>query len=93
MSDSDIIARMLYYCEEPRLPSQIMSYCKIDRGLFTKFSGHCLKRGLLAVRPASEHTDLFALVTTAHGRKVLSTADSILSHLGLDQDDVDKALR
>lgn len=85
MSDGDVIIRMLYYCEEPRLPSQIMSYCKIDGVKFRRFSGHCIRRGLLKI--VSSELGLFALVTTQRGREVLSTADSIMAELGMGQDE------
>jgi hypothetical protein len=85
MSDSDIIIRMLYFCEEEKLPAQIMNYCKIDGIKFRKFSGHCIKRGLLRVI-ASEQ-GLFALQITRRGREVLDTADSIMQALGIGQDE------
>jgi hypothetical protein len=85
MSDSDIVIRMLWFCEERRLPSQVMNYCHIDGVQFRRFSGHCIKRGLL--RTVSSEQGLFAMLTTARGREVLETADHIMSTLGLDPDE------
>jgi hypothetical protein len=85
MSDSDIIIRMLYFCEEPKLPAQIMNYLKIDGVKFRKFSGHCVKRGLLKVI-ASEQ-GLLEMQITQRGRVVLATADSIMMELGIGQDE------
>ena len=85
LADSDIIIRMLYFCEVPKLPSQIMSYCAIDGVKFRSFSGHCMKRGLLRV-VASEQ-GLLALQITERGREVLATADSIMAELGIGQDE------
>jgi hypothetical protein len=85
MSDSDIVIRMLWYCEEARLPSQIMSYCHIDGIQYRRFTGHCIKRGLL--RAISSDMGLFAMVTTDRGREVLETADKIMSTLGLEPDE------
>jgi len=85
MSDSDIIIRMLWYCEEPKLPSQIMYYCKIDGVQYRRFTGHCIKRGLL--RAVSSEMGLFSMVTTDRGREVLETADKIMAALGLEPDE------
>ncbi len=85
MSDSDIIIRMLWYCEEPKLPAQIMNYCGIDGIKYRRFTGHCMKRGLL--RAISSEMGLFAMVTTDRGREVLETADKIMSALGLEPDE------
>jgi len=85
IGDPDIIIRMLYFCEEPKLPSQIMNYCMIDGIKFRKFSGHCLKRGLLKVIASDQ--GLLAMQITQRGRDVLATADSIMSELGIEQDE------
>ena len=85
MSDSDIIVRMLYFCEEPKLPAQIMNYCRIDGIKFRKFTGHCIRRGLM--RAIASEMGLFAMETTDRGRHVLETVDSIMAGLGLDQDE------
>jgi len=85
MSDSDIIIRMLWYCEEPKLPSQIMNYCHIDGTKYRQFTGHCIRRGML--RAISSEMGLFAMLTTDRGREVLETADKILSALGLEPDE------
>jgi predicted transcriptional regulator len=85
LSDSDIIVRMLYFCEEAKLPSQIMNYCRIDGIKFRKFTGHCIKRGLL--RAIASEMGLFAMQTTDRGRQVLETVDSIMAGLGLEQDE------
>jgi predicted transcriptional regulator len=85
MSDSDIIIRMLYFCEVPKLPSQIMNYCMIDGVRFKRFSAHCIKRGLLKI--VANEDGLFALQITERGREVLSSADSIMEELGIGQDE------
>jgi len=85
MSDSDIVIRMLWYCEEQKLPAQIMNYCKIDGVKYKRFTGHCIRRGLL--KAVSSEMGLFSMVTTDRGREVLETADKILSSLGLEPDE------
>jgi len=85
LSDSDVIIRMLWYCEEPKLPSQIMHYCRIDGIKYRKFTGHCIRRGLL--KAISSEMGLFSMVTTDRGREVLETADKIMSALGLEADE------
>ena len=85
MSDSDIIIRMLWFCEEAKLPAQIMNYCNIDGIQFRRFTGHCIKRGLL--RAVATEEGLFAMETTGRGREVLETADKIMSALGLEPDE------
>ncbi len=85
MSDSDLIIRMLYFCEERKLPSQIMNYCKIDGIKFRRFTGHCIRRGLM--KAIAAEMGLFSMETTDRGRQVLETVDSIMAGLGLDQDE------
>jgi len=85
MSDSDTIIRMLWYCEEPKLPAQIMNYCHIDGLKYRRFTGHCIQRGLL--RAISSEMGLFSMVTTDRGQEVLETADKIMSALGLVADE------
>ena len=85
MSDSDIIIRMLYFCEVPKLPSQIMTHCELDYAKFRKFSGHCMKRDLL--RAVASEQGLFALQITERGREVLETADAITTELGIGEDE------
>jgi hypothetical protein len=85
MNDSDIIIRMLWFCEEPKLPSQIMNYCHIDGIQFRRFTGHSIKRGLL--KAVASELGLFAMETTNRGREVLETADKIMSALGLEPDE------
>lgn len=85
MSDSDVIVRMLWYCEEPKLPSQIMNYCRIDGVKYRRFTGHCIRRGLL--RAVSSEMGLFSMVTTDRGREVLETADKIMFALGLEKEE------
>ena len=85
MSDSDVIIRMLWYCEEAKLPAQIMSYCHIDGIRYRQFTGHCIKRGLM--KAISSEMGLFSMVTTDRGREVLETADKIMSALGLEPDE------
>ena len=85
MSDSDIIIRMLWYCEEPKLPAQIMNYCHIDGIQYRRFTGHAIKRNLM--KAISSEMGLFSMVTTDHGREVLETADKIMSSLGLEPDE------
>jgi hypothetical protein len=85
MSDSDIIIRMLWYCEEPKLPAQITNYCKIDGVKYKRFTGHCIRRGLM--RAISSEMGLFSMMTTDRGREVLETADKIMSSLGLEPDE------
>ncbi len=85
LSDADIVIRMLYYCEEPRLPAQIMSYCWIDRSQFLRFSDHCIRRKLL--KPISMEDDLLGLVITEHGRETLATAQEIMEALGIKDDE------
>jgi len=85
MSDSDIIIRMLWFCEEAKLPAQIMNYCHIDGVQFRRFTDHCIKRGLL--RAVSSELGLFAMETTNRGREVLETADKIMFALGLEADE------
>ncbi|MDA4130566.1 MAG: hypothetical protein OK457_07325 [Thaumarchaeota archaeon] len=85
LSDSDIIVRMLYFCEEPKLPSQIMTYCRIDGIKFRRFTGHCIRRGLM--RAIASEMGLFAMQTTDRGREVLEKVDSIMAGLGLEPDE------
>ncbi len=79
--DADILVRMLYYCSEPRLPSQIKSYCEIDSIQFNKFAEHCTNRGLL--RKYLSEDGEFSYVVTSHGRNTLATAQEVLVALGL----------
>jgi ethanolamine ammonia-lyase small subunit len=74
---------MLYFCTEPRLPSQIMSYCDIDGVQFKRFFDHCVKRNLLKV--VVSDLGLFALVVTERGRKTLTTAEEIIKALGIKE--------
>lgn len=51
-SDADIVVRMLWYClDGPKLSSQIVSYCNIDRIQLLRFLQHCIVRGLLKITP------------------------------------------
>ena len=81
-SDSDIIVRMLYFCEIPKQRAQIMNYCGIDAERYRQFSEHCLKRGILRIAFVEEGIE--AMSTTARGREVLATAKDIIRTLGLD---------
>jgi predicted transcriptional regulator len=82
LSDSDIIVRMLYFCEIPKQKAQIMSYCGIDAERFRQFSEHCLRRGILKI--AFVDQGLEAMVITSRGKEVLATAKDIIKTLGLD---------
>jgi len=81
-SETDIIIRMLYYCTEPRLPSQIMSFCDIDRDQFTRMSEHCIKKNLLKV--VNAEMGMFGYVLTPRGRETLATAQLIMKELGVE---------
>jgi predicted transcriptional regulator len=79
--DAEILVRMLYYCSEPRLPSQIKSCCDIDSVQFNKFAQHCISRGLLG-KFLSTYGE-FSYVVTDHGRRTLGTAQEVLAALGI----------
>lgn len=83
--DADVIVRMLYYCSEPRIESQIKSYCEIDSVQFDKFANHCIRRGLLRKFLSSKEGEegVFDYVVTDEGRKTLVTAQQIMKALGL----------
>lgn len=81
-ADADVLIRMLYYCsEEPKLDTQIMSHCQIDRSQLVRFSGHCIRRRLLKFSPSEE--GLLCFVATEHGKEVLSKAHDIMDGLGI----------
>lgn len=84
LSDADVVVRMLYFCEEPRLRSQIMSHCRIDALRFKRFSEHCIKRGILKL--ASIDYGLEAFVITDRGKGVLATTREIIGILGITSD-------
>ncbi len=77
--DAEIIVRMLYYCSEPRLLSQIKSYCEIDSVQFNKFAEHCMNRGLL--KKFLSRDGEFSYVVTDKGRRTLTTAQEVLTAL------------
>jgi hypothetical protein len=77
--DAEVLVRMLYYCSEPRLASQIKSYCEIDSIQFNKFADHCINRGLLRKFVSDE--GLFSYVVTDHGRRTLVTAQEVMKAL------------
>ncbi|MDH2901626.1 MAG: hypothetical protein PXY39_11715 [archaeon] len=77
--DTEILVRMLYYCSEPRLASQIKSYCEIDGIQFNKFTDHCITRGLL--RKFFSQDGLFSYVVTDHGKETLATAQEVMKAL------------
>ena len=84
--DADIIVRMLYYCSEPRIESQIKSYAEIDSVQFDKFSNHCIRKGLLRKFISRDRTDegeIYYVVTDV-GRRTLVTAQEIMKALGLN---------
>ena len=62
-----------------------MNYCKIDGVKFRRFTGHCIRRGLM--KAIASEMGLFAMETTDRGRQVLETVDSIMAGLGLYQDE------
>jgi hypothetical protein len=70
---------MLYYCSQPRLVSQIKSYCEIDNIQFNKFVDHCMSRGLL--RKFASNDGLFSYVVTDHGMETLVTAQEVMRAL------------
>ena len=81
-ADADVIIRMLYFCaDEPRMASQIMVHCNIDRSQLVRFSRHCIRRKLLKIA-FSRDGDMY-LETTEHGTEVLSTAQNIMYELGI----------
>jgi predicted transcriptional regulator len=85
--DADVIVRMLYYCSEPKIESQIKSYCEIDSVQFEKFANHCFRHALLRKyisRDAADEGELYYVVTD-EGRKTLATAQQIMKALGLNQ--------
>ncbi len=82
--DAEILVRMLYYCSEPRLASQIKSYCGIDSVQFNKFAEHCVNRGLL--RKFVDEDGLFSYVVTDHGGKTLVTAQEVMKALQIKVD-------
>ncbi len=79
--DAEILVRMLYYCSEPRLPSQIKSYCEIDGAQFKKYAEHCIKQGLLRKVP-SDYQE-FSYAVTDYGKNTLASAEQVLSALGI----------
>ncbi len=84
--DADIIVRMLYYCSDPRIESQIKSYVEIDSIQFDRFANHCIRRGLLRKyisRDRSDDGEIYYVVTD-EGRKTLVTAQEIMKALGLN---------
>lgn len=84
LRETNIILRMLYFCEEPKGTSQIMSYCGIDRSHAKKYSQHCIGRGTLKM----SHADygLEVMVTTERGKEVLATAENIVRELGINSE-------
>jgi len=81
-SDADLLIRMLYFCsDEPKVMSQIISYCSTDRRQMLRFSTHCFARGLLKVAPSDD--GLLHLVTTEHGKEVFATAQNVMRGLGI----------
>ncbi|MDG6994356.1 MAG: hypothetical protein JRN52_00415 [Nitrososphaerota archaeon] len=80
-SDSDTVIRMLYFCETPRTPAQIMLYCGIDGIQLTRFTKHCLRRNL--VKFVMSEMGPMSLVITEHGKEVLSKSMDILKELNL----------
>lgn len=84
--DADIIVRMLYYCSEPRIESQIKSYAEIDSIQFDGFANHCIRRGLLRKFISRDRADAGEIyyVVTDEGRKTLVTAQEIMKALGLN---------
>lgn len=93
VSDSDIIIRMLYFCESsPRVKSQIMSYCQIDAYQFKKFMTHCLNRRLLRISiDRSGYGDVEQFVMSDHGRDVLRKTELIKRELGFEGQDNDSS--
>jgi hypothetical protein len=80
--DIEVIVRMLYYCTEPRLASQIKSYCEIDSIQFNKFAGHCMSRGLL--RKFVSNDGQFSYVVTDRGKETLTTAQHVMKALQIE---------
>jgi hypothetical protein len=78
------IVRMLYFCSEPRLDSQIKSYCEIDSVQFNKFAEQCISRGLL--RKFVSDDGLFGYVLTKRGTEALIGAQEVMKALGIKQE-------
>ena len=84
-SDSDTVIRMLYFCETPRTPAQIMLYCGIDGVQLTRFTKHCVRRNL--ARFVMSEMGPMSLVITEHGKQVLSKSMDILKELNLNPEE------
>ena len=82
---------MLYYCTEPRLPSQIMSFCDVDRDQFRKMAEHCIKKNLLKV--VNAEMGMLGYVLTPRGRETLTTAQQIMKELGVDDSEYKSKFR
>ena len=80
--DSEVIVRMLYYCSEPRIDSQIKSYCEINQLQFDKFAQHCMRKGLLKMFLNTDGE--FCYVVTDAGKRTLVTAQEIMKALAID---------
>ena len=89
--DVEVLVRMLYYCSEPRLASQIRSYCEIDGIRFNKFTDHCIDRGLL--RKFFSQEGLFSYVVTDHGKDTLATAQEVMKALEIKGAIPEKAIQ
>lgn len=86
LSDSDLLVRMLYFCDQPRTKSQIMSYCSMDGIKLKRFADHCISKKLLREMHTNPYEVTFIL--TQQGRETLSTAIDLMRELQIDPDDI-----
>jgi predicted transcriptional regulator len=86
LSDPDLLVRMLYFCDQPRTRSQIMSYCSMDGVKLKRFTDHCISKNLLKEIYTGSNGVMYTL--TQHGKETLFTAIDLMRELQIDPADI-----